>query len=352
VNDRRYRVLYRTLDYHVAGQPLRIVVDGVVPPPGVTVGDRRIAAIQGEDGGRADRARRLLCHEPRGHAGMSGCFVVPADPTVSGARRAVLGALFWNRGGFATTSGHGTIALATWAVDDGLVDVPEDGVGDFWIDVPSGRIRVSVRRSRGAVVEVTLSEVLARVCADVVTVPTSAGPVQVAVAFGGAFYACVRASDLRTAVRAESLPRIVELSHEVRAWFTRDQAAIAAVTHLRDPRLSGLHGTIWFEDVARTLDPPLVHQRNITVYADGAVGRAPSGSGTSARMALLHRSGELRPESMFWNEGLSGGSFHAWLGAEDGDGVLTAVRGSAYRTGAHTFVVDPADQFSEGFFVP
>src|SRR5207253_11000171 len=117
-----------------------------------------------------------------------------------------LGVLFWHREGFSTACGHGTIALATWAVDDGLVDVPEDGDGSFAIDVPSGRVQVSVRREAGAVVHVTFTNVPAWVSADAVSVPTTAGPVAVAVSFGGAFFASVRAADLGLALRPEHLP--------------------------------------------------------------------------------------------------------------------------------------------------
>ena len=357
MNDRRHPVVYRTVDYHTAGEPFRIVVDGVAPPPGTSVADRRLTAVRGQDGGHAERARRLLCLEPRGHADMYGCFVVPPDPVPSGApagatsgrRRAELGVLFWHKDGFSTACGHGTIALATWAVDDGIVDVPVDGTGSFAIDVPSGRVEVEVAREAGVVVHVTFTNVPARVTADAVTVPTSRGPVQVAVSSGGAFYASLRAADLGLAVRPEHVPVIIELSREVRAWFGRDPAAVAAVTDLRDPRLSGLYGTIWFEDVARTVDPPVLHQRNVTVFADGEVDRSPCGSGTSARLALLARTGELGRDTMFWHDSVVGTRFHAWLGEERADGVVTHVRGSAYRTGQHSFVVDPADPLQQGF---
>ena len=357
MNDRRHPVVYRTVDYHTAGEPFRIVVDGVAPPPGTSVADRRLTAVRGQDGGHAERARRLLCLEPRGHADMYGCFVVPPDPVPSGApagatsgrRRAELGVLFWHKDGFSTACGHGTIALATWAVDDGIVDVPVDGTGSFAIDVPSGRVEVEVAREAGVVVHVTFTNVPARVTADAVTVPTSRGPVQVAVSSGGAFYASLRAADLGLAVRPEHVPVMIELSREVRAWFGRDPAAVAAVTDLRDPRLSGLYGTIWFEDVARTVDPPVLHQRNVTVFADGEVDRSPCGSGTSARLALLARTGELGRDTMFWHDSVVGTRFHAWLGEERADGVVTHVRGSAYRTGQHSFVVDPADPLQQGF---
>ena len=353
MNDRRYPVVYRTVDYHTAGEPFRIVVDGVPPPPGTTVADRRQSAVRGQDGGHADTARRLLCLEPRGHADMYGCFVVPPDPLPAGlppgARRAELGVLFWHKDGFSTACGHGTIALATWAVDDGIVDVPADGSGSFAIDVPSGRVEVEVEREAGAVVHVTFTNVPARVTADAVTVPTSRGPVQVAVSYGGAFYASLRAADLGLAVRREHLPAMIELSREVRAWFAQDPGAVAAVTDLRDPRLSGLYGTIWFDDVARGADPPVLHQRNVTVFADGEVDRSPCGSGTSARLAVLARTGELAPGATLWHDGVVGTRFLAWLGEERPEGVVTRVRGSAYRTGQHTFVVDPADPLRQGF---
>lgn len=345
---RVYPISYRTVDYHTAGEPFRIVVDGVAPPPGVTVADRRLAAVRGEDGGHADRARRLLCHEPRGHADMYGCLVVPPDPAPAG-RRADLGALFWHKDGFSTACGHGTIALATWAVDDGLVDVPEDGTGTFAIDVPSGRVAVAVEREGGQVRAVTVTNVPSRVTGGPVTVPTSRGTVQVAVSFGGAFYASLRAADLRLAVRPSDLPEIIAVSREVKAWFAADPAAVAAVTHLRDPRLSGLYGTIWYEEIAQTLDPPVLHQRNVTVFADGEVDRSPCGSGTSARIAVLAATGRLAPGTALRHESVIGTRFEAWLGDTGPDGVTTRVRGSAYRTGTHSFVLDPGDPLPHGF---
>jgi proline racemase len=280
---------------------------------------------------------------------MYGCLVVPPDPAEPGRPRAELGVLFWHKDGFSTACGHGTIALATWAVDDGIVDVPADGEGAFAIDVPSGRVEVTVRREGGCVVDVTFTNVPARVTADAVIVPTSAGQVQVAVSYGGAFYASVRAADLGLEVLPVNLPRLVELSREIRAWFARDPSAVAAVTDLRDPRLSGLYGTIWYEDVSRSLDPPLLHQRNVTVFADGEVDRSPCGSGTSARMAVLQRTGELGPGTTFWHSGIVGTRFEGRLGEEEPAGVVTHIRGSAHRTGQHTFVVDPSDPLPQGF---
>ena len=65
-----------TTDYHTAGEPFRIVTAGAPDIPGATVRDRREHARASAE---VDRVRRLLCHEPRGHADMYGCFPVAPD---------------------------------------------------------------------------------------------------------------------------------------------------------------------------------------------------------------------------------------------------------------------------------
>jgi proline racemase len=69
-----------TVDYHTAGEPFRIVTGGAPDLSGSTVLDRRENAASPE----IDRIRRLLVHEPRGHADMYGCFVTPPDDERSG----------------------------------------------------------------------------------------------------------------------------------------------------------------------------------------------------------------------------------------------------------------------------
>ncbi|MGA1667834.1 MAG: proline racemase family protein, partial [Candidatus Nanopelagicales bacterium] len=77
----------RTVDYHTAGEPFRIVVEGAPEITGTSVRDRRETAAHSAE---IDGVRQLLCHEPRGHADMYGCFLVPPDD--AGAH---IGVLFW-----------------------------------------------------------------------------------------------------------------------------------------------------------------------------------------------------------------------------------------------------------------
>src|ERR671932_1231649 len=173
-----------TIDYHTGGEPFRIVPEPPVPIRGATVAERRAAAIGTTE---VDRLRRLLCHEPRGHADMYGGFVVPPDD-----EGADFGVLFWHKDGYSTACGHGTIALGAWAVESGRVAAPDDGDVDVTIDVPSGRVVTTVRRRAGAVQSVRFRNVPSFVVARGV----AAGDVEVDVAYGGAVYALARAASL------------------------------------------------------------------------------------------------------------------------------------------------------------
>lgn len=126
---------FTTEDWHTAGEPFRIVDN--IPTEGTSVAHRRMAAVTGD----ADRVRRFLCLEPRGHDDMYGGFITPPDDD-----GADFGVLFWHKDGFSTAYGHGTMALGAWAVASGRVPAPDDGEAIVTIDVPSGRVQRPSRR--------------------------------------------------------------------------------------------------------------------------------------------------------------------------------------------------------------
>jgi proline racemase len=318
---------YICTDYHAAGEPFRIVTAGVPEILGATVRDRRERAAADQS---VDTVRKLLCHEPRGHADMYGCFLVPPDD--SGAD---LGVLFWHKDGYSTACGHGTIALGAWAVESGRVKAPPDGEADVTLDVPSGRVIARVRRKAGAVESVTFRNVPAFVVARGV----SAAGASVDVAYGGAIYACVPAARFGLRVVPEHLDQLIVAGREVKLSLQGSDVA----RHPTDERLSGIYGTILYEDLAE------LHQRNVTIFADGEVDRSPCGSGTSARCALLADDGLLREGHVFRHDSIIGTTFTARVVASTEGGVITEVEGMAYRTGEHRFVLDPRDTLGTGF---
>jgi proline racemase len=328
-----------TVDYHTAGEPFRIVTAGVPPVPGANVLERRDYAQR-----HLDACRRLLVFEPRGHADMYGCFVVPPDDD-----GALLGTLFFHNAGFSTACGHGTIALATWAADTGLVR--PDGAAEtaVAIDVPSGRVQARIRWDDGRADAVVFRNVPSFVLERGARVGTGAGEVGVDIAFGGAYYASVEASEVGLAVRPGNVTALIALGREIKQRLNDRRAA----EHPDEPRLSGIYGVTFTETVASA--PDGLHQRSLTVFADGEVDRSPCGSGTSARLALLDASGDLAPGAPLRHESVIGTVFTARVAervtAHGRPAVITEVEGRAFRTGEHRFVLDPRDELGPGFLL-
>ena len=332
-----------TIDYHAGGEPFRIVTGGVAGIPGATILEKRRWTTA-----NLDHVRRLLVNEPRGHADMYGCFVV--EPDDEGAD---LGVLFFHNEGYSTACGHGTIALVTWALESGRLPMtgPETLVS---VDVPSGRLACAARcdTESGRVLGVRFRNVPAFVLAEDVTLATSAGPIRVDVAYGGAFYGSVDVRSIGLAVDRASLPRLIALQRELRPALD----AALDVAHPDEPELRGVYGIIFWQDEPTSVgDDATLTQRNVTVFADGEVDRSPCGSGTSARLAILHAQGRLRAGEELRHrsivDSLFGGRVVGTAAVAGRAAVVTEVEGRAHLTGRHEFTLDPADPIGTGFLL-
>jgi proline racemase len=333
-------VTVEAVDYHTAGEPFRIVTGGIPPLLGRSILERRRFARE-----HLDDVRRLLVNEPRGHADMYGAFVTEPND-----RHADLGVVFFHNEGYSTACGHGTIALVTWAIESGRVQVDGEET-PVVVDVPSGRLDCVARVSGARVSSVRFRNVPSFVLARRVEVETAvAGRVTADIAFGGAFYGSLDVRSVGLDVSLASLPSLIALEREVRP---RLEAAVEVV-HPVEPELNGIYGVIFWQEESDGSGDALV-QRNVTVFADGEVDRSPCGSGTSARLALLHDEGRLvvgrrlRHLSIVDTEFLA-----AVVSATEVAGraaVVTEVEGSAYLTGRHEFVLEPDDPVGTGFLL-
>lgn len=309
------RTTVQAVDYHTAGEPFRIVSGGVGPIPGATILEKRRYCAE-----QLDHVRRLLVFEPRGHADMYGCFVT--EPCAPGSD---LGVVFFHNAGYSTACGHGTIALATWAVETGVVAAKER----LRIDVPSGTLDVELRDGHVA---------FRNVAAFVHLRGVEAAGLVVDVAYGGAFYASVESP---LPVEPASLPRLIELGRAVK----RELEAAHEIVHPQHADIRDVYGVIFFRREGERV------QRNVTIFADGEVDRSPCGSGTSARLALLDADGELPRGETLRHLSIIGSEFEGRVVGETTEGVVTEISGSASLTGFHTFVLDPDDPLREGFLL-
>jgi len=294
---------------------------------GATILDKRHDALE-----RLDHVRRLLVNEPRGHADMYGCHVV--EPNDDGAD---LGVVFFHNEGYSTACGHGTIALVTWALDEGVV-ARREGENRVVVDVPSGRLETLATVKSGRVRWVRFRNVPSFVWARGV----EAGGRIVDVAFGGAFYA-----SLEERVEQGELPRLIALGRAIK----HDLEARHEVVHPSEPELAGVYGVVFWQ----LEGGDRLTQRNVTVFADGEVDRSPCGSGTSARLALLAAEGGIAPGEVLRHLSIVGSEFTGRVVGETTvagrPAVITEVEGSAYRTGSAEFTLDPDDPLGAGFLL-
>ncbi|MEV8315057.1 proline racemase family protein [Streptomyces sp. NPDC059900] len=331
-----------TVDYHTGGEPFRIVSEPPVAIEGATVAERRVIAIADPD---VDRLRKLLCSEPRGHADMYGGFITPPDD-----EGADFGVLFWHKDGFSTACGHGSMALAAWAVQTGRVERDPSGTTTVVIDVPSGRVTLRVRTDSGSgkVTGIDFVSVPSYRLAGQVSLATSRGEVAVDIAYGGAIYAHLAASAVGLAVTPDHYNHLIAIGREVK-WALNDTDY---ARHPADDRLSGIYGAIVYDDLGADADGN-PHQRNVAVFAEGQVDRSPCGSGTCSRVAVLAATGALKPGQTLVHDSIVGSRFTARIAGEltaDGhQAVIPEVTGTAYRTGEHRFGLDPDDELGTGF---
>jgi proline racemase len=199
----------------------------------------------------------------------------------------------------------------------------------------------------GRVAAVSFVNVPSFVSGRQIAVQLSVGVIGVDVSYGGAFYASVDAADVDLSVEPANLARLVELGREIKTVLGGNEA----VAHPTEPRLSGLYGTIFYEDLG--LSENGIRHRNVTIFADGEVDRSPCGSGTSARLALLDSAAELRRGEVLVHDSIIGTTFTGRVVGDDQvagiHAVTTEVRGSAFKTGEARFILDEHDPVGLGF---
>lgn len=324
----------RTLDYHSGGQPLRIVVGGGPVLPGVTAAERRASAIASPE---IDAFRTFLCWEPRGHADMYAAYLfASADPECD------FGAVFCHGAGYPPSCGHGSLALAVYAVESGLVHSEVDGETVVTIEVPAGRATVRVLKRAGITRAVRVNRGPSRTLALGRIAETSLGPVSYDLAFSGATFASVDARRLGLSVVPESSRQLVSLAREL-SGLIGSSPVPAVPGNADDERLNGVFGIILFEDLES--DSGRLRQRAVNVFNDGWIERSPGAAMTGARLALLRERGQLVTAEPLIHESISGACAVAVIDADASSETETyfELETSAHRAGEHEFVADTRD---------
>jgi proline racemase len=122
------------------------------------------------------------------------------------------------------------------------------------------------------------------------------------------------------------------------------------VYHPERPEVNTVDVTQFYDE-----DPQTGIGKSVVIYGESNMDRSPCGTGTTARMTLLHHMGKLDPGQVFKNAGPLGTVFEGQivktLPIGEFDGIVGRFRGNAQITGYHQFVLDADDPFSKGFLI-
>jgi proline racemase len=318
------------VDSHTAGEPTRIVTGGLPPIAGASMADKR-ATLQRD----FDHLRRALVLEPRGHDAIVLAYLLP--PCAEGAH---LGVVFANDAGYLGMCGHGAIGVATVAVAMGMVAAVEP-VTEIRLDTPAGVVTCKVAVQGGKPVSVTITNVPSFLFRQRVVVPVHGfGKVAADIAYGGNWFAFVEADQLGLTVEKAALPVLMQAATAVREALVREgvrghhpeRDADEVVDHVK-----------LFEPI----DGVEPGSRALTLCPGAAYDRSPCGTGTSAKLAVLHGKGEIEAGQWFRSESVLKTAFRARVVGETKVGPFAAIvpeiEGSAWITGFPAFVIDPSD---------
>jgi len=330
----------RTIDMHTGGEALRVILDGFPELEGSSVLEYRNYCKT-----NLDQLRTSLMFEPRGHADMYGCILSPPNDD-----DADFGIIFLHNEGYSTMCGHAIIAISTLAVEMKWIDI-EEGENKIKIDAPCGRITSFVKVENAKVSGVRFLNVPSFVVGlnREVNVP-GFGKVIYDLAYGGAYYAFIDLSknNFNFDLKEKDYQDLILAGRKIKAVVQQNDTDII---HPFENDLSFLYGCIFIGEA----ENPENDSRNVCIFADGELDRCPTGSGVSGRMAIHYSRDEIEVGQSMKIESIVGSVFEASVHDSEDYGpykaVIPEVKGNAYITGQHQFIIDPDDRLNNGFFL-
>jgi len=315
-----------------------VVVDGVDPPPGKTVFEQ-MQSLQ-----RDDSLRRFLVREPRGSVATHANLIVPSTRDDCDA-----GYIVMEPTEYPPMSGSNTICVATVLLETGRVPMHEPET-TLRLEAPAGLVEVRAACRDGRVESVELTNVPSFVARLGASVEVEAfGTVEVDVAFGGMWYAIADAARLGFEIvphEARELAGVGELIRKA----AREQVICV---HPDLPEIAGVS----IVQIAAPWQGVGAVTKNAVVVSPGRLDRSATGTGLSARMAVLHARGLMRVGDTMSHASAIGSVFEGRIVAETTVGagavpaIVPAVRGSAWITGVAELYVDDRDPFPEGYIL-
>jgi trans-L-3-hydroxyproline dehydratase len=321
---------------HAGGEVGNVVVGGVDPPAGATVFDQMQSLA------RDDSLRRFLLREPRGSVAVHANLIVPSTRDDCAA-----GYIIMEPTEYPAMSGSNTICVATVLLETGFVEMQEPET-ILRLEAPAGLVEVTARCANGKCESVELTNVPSFAAHIDASLEVEAlGAIPIDVAFGGMWYAIADAHALGFALEPHEARELCEVGERI-CIAAREQLPCV---HPENPEIAGV-SIVQLAEPWRGVGEV---SKNAVVIAPGRLDRSATGTGLSARMAVLHARGLMRTGDAMTHASVIGSTFDGRIVEEKTVGgipaIVPAIRGSAWITGFMQLTLDPSDPFPEGYLL-
>ena len=325
---------------HIEGEIGRVITGGVLPPKGATMFEC-METLEREDSWLRD----MLLNDPRGSVNVCVNLITPPI-----RNDADIGMIIMESDFFVPMSGSNIMCTVTVALETGIVPMkePETVVR---VDTPAGLVEVVAECRDGKCKRVSFRNIASFVMHRDKTIEVPGiGSLRVDVAYGGMIYCLVESQDVGVGLSRDEARDLVELGERIKAAAAEQLPSI-------HPENAAIHtvnqtefiGPVKMVDGVKT-------SKNAVIVSPGRIDRCPCGTGTSARMALLHERGELGIGEVFRHTSIIDTEFDCHIVETTSVGnlpaVIPVVSGRAWLTGISHYGVDPEDPFPRGYRLP
>ena len=321
---------------HAEGEVGDVIVGGVAPPPGETLWEQR-SFIESDE-----TLRNFVLNEPRGgvfrHVNL---LVPPIDP------RAQMGFIIMEPADTPPMSGSNSICVANVLLETGIIPMEEPET-HLVLEAPGGLVEARAICRDGKVERITITNVPS--FADKLATPLEVAglaTLTVDTAYGGDTFVIVDAAE----AGVEIIPANARMLAELGVRITAAANEQLGFHHPENPDWNHVSFCQFAEPVVR--EGNVLSGRNAVAIRPGKIDRSPTGTGCSARMAVLHARGEMRISDRYIARSIIDSEFQCQIEAEatvgDKPAVIPLITGRAWITGTYQLTLDPKDPWPGGY---
>ncbi|EQB58816.1 proline racemase [Colletotrichum gloeosporioides Cg-14] len=324
---------------HAEGEVGDVITGGVLDVPAPTMWHKLQHFLT-----HKDDLRQLLLNEPRGRSPNNTNLILPPCNLEAAA-----GFLIMESEEYAPMSGSNTICTATVLLETGMIPMQEP-LTKFSLDTAAGLVGVTAECRDGKCKNVAFDNVPAFVDKlDLRVEVPGIGTVSADIAWGGMWYAIVDAASIGLSIEPKQAAKLVELGERIKQTIR----SIYTPRHPENPEIAGVSVLSFTEPLQNGVGGKIA--KNTVVVSPGRLDRSPCGTGTCARMALLHAKGQLAVGEDFKHTSVIDTAFECRIKETvkvgDRDAIIPTVKGRAWITSYKQVVLDPEDPFPTGYRV-